>query len=1345
MFFFTLRTFCNQTLCLIMNTCFGNLFRILLVAVTFFNFFSATAQCAGTDNATTICNKETDPNLQNFDLFSVLTDATPGGSWVAESNLNTNALNTTTGELNLWNINRFGPHLFTYTNPNCDTSSATVTINLGGYPGESSQDFGDNNACQNDPSVNLFSFLDIPDGIRGPDFNGTWAPQDSQLQARLNEEIFNFVGLPIGTYTFTYTVPAVETCPERSAIIDVELRRTPNSGNPINLNICETDDMSALTAVNLFDRLDGSQDPNGIWRDINSPNTGELTNGTDFEINVQNIYNNFGPGFYSFSYTVDPNHPICDEASTIFVLCIEEQLILDATLDVECTGVVTVDYDATQLRNGTYTVAYTVTGNTLGSFSGTAANVIFTNGDAQFNLFPSLPLTTSENLTLTVTDISGGITCETTRLCTPIVTVPAVNFDLYVDPTITVSSTTGCALDDILITYANATDAAFTPLDGMIPVTYAINGVVYTDDVEFVNGNANPRVSIDRFNLGSNQIRFFETNSFIHCGDLLRSSVLNLIPAPPNPVFSILADDRCDATGLEFDFDSPDNQFINYTSVTFDVYEQNNAPAQFAPRDPNASFSNNTIGNGIDINITNRNEVSALPEGDYVFVIRSVQNDNAPCRGLSTLEIEGYAAQDITIGLTQQGRDHIFDVRLPFRIGAQSPVALETNSFEVCLDIGPVTLEDLQLNAGEDVTISITDASGQELSPTHEITQTETFNAIFSSTATDCDLGMELFTVTVVTPPSNPVLEPYVFCELTTPTVENLEVSNQNITWFTAETGGVAYQITAPLVAANAFWAEASITGGCTSPGRTRADITLVTQAEIPTALPNNFCTTSAPVINDLNVAHNDSATLTWYTALAGPPYESTSLALDANNEYWVTQTLVEGCESERVRVNFTLLDTPEPLVPLTNIFCVANGSSPTLESLNYEDDSINPVATISYFSDANGTTALDSTTALNTLTSPVYVQQSIDNACFSTITEVTFTLETIANAPSLTAVSLCAQNNPTIQDLLDRLQTQVNTTLQLYTSSTGSELIDLQTDLANSNTAIYASQTVVEGCESTDRTLVEFSLDTPEFPNVDFQRTHCLSDAPTLNNVYLGTQNITWFNAANAVIAPTESLTPNTSYFAQIELGGCLTERTEVNINLITAPTPEPSNAVANLCGIETQTIANLLQEGGNERFTIPQNTTLVWYDSETVDTRTRLDDTVVLEQGLSYYAVYQLDTDGVICESNPVAITVDLTNCDEALLKIPDAFSPNGDSFNDTFELQNIAFVFPDYEIEIYNRYGRVVFKGNVTTGFWDGKPNQSGVITNAVLPTGVYFYVINFNRSNTAPRQGQVYLKR
>lgn len=1339
-----------------MNTCFRNIFRILLItSVAFFNVSLANAQCAGTGAEVTICNKETDSNLQTFNLFDVLTNETAGGTWIADSNFDSEALDETTGLLNLWAINRFGAHTFTYMNPACDSSMASVTVKLGGYPGENNQNPGTNNVCQilkvdDDDGANiidLFIFIDTVNQMIEPDIDGTWMEDpNNMVLGVLNDEFFSFGNVPIGTYTFTYTTPDIDSCLERSAIIDVEVRKSPNPGTPLNLYLCETDDMSGLTAVNLFSRLSG-EDSNGIWTDTSSPITGEISSGTDFEIDVQNIYNNFGAGTYSFSYEVLPNHPICDKQIATFIVCIEKQLVLEGSVNVDCNGVAIVTYDSSLLNNGLYDLSYTVTGTSLGTYTNTEG-INFQNGIAQFNLLPSLPLLASETLTIQINDIGAPASCGSTVLCSSSVTVPAADFDMYLDPTITVTSTTGCALDDILITYANAIDAAFLPINGTLSVSYSVNGITFMDVVTFSNGNAVSNVPADRFMEGINQLVFFEANNFVHCGDITRSSSLNLIPAPPNPVFSIVPDDRCDATSLQFGFNSPAGEGITYNPVTFDVYQFGSEPQQFDPRDPSVSLINNTQGDGTDINITNTNDLSTLPDGDYVFVIRSVQNDNKPCRGLSPSEINNYTAQGITIGLTQNNTSHIFDARLNFRIGDPDPVALIKNTFEVCLLTQAVTLRELSIFAGSDVDITITDLAGTVLPDSYEITKDETVIAVFNSAVTGCDLGTEQITITIVNMASVPVLNPNVFCTTATNTVADLDVSAQDIVWYDAEINGVVYNTTDEIDPNKMYWAEITISGGCVSTNRTKAVINFVDKATAPIPLLNEFCSAATTTIIDLMVEVDPAAIITWYTSDSGPAYTSTTLPLDDTNEYWVTQTIAVGCESDRVQVTYTLADIAINPEPTDNTFCNANDVVLTLNDLRYNETSILREGVLLYFSDLAGTITIPSSELLENVTAPIYVQQVAAGACESEIVEINFTLQGIAPKPIVNTEILCFENNPIVQDLIILLENQTGSDITLYADETTDIAVNVNLELVSFSGTLYAGQTITAGCESKERALVNFVLENPIISQSDFIQTHCANTLPTLGDVYVGNDTVLWFDENNNMLLTSETLQDGRSYFAQIEKNTCLSSSLEIVISLINVQDPVAIFSNADFCGIEAYTIMDLLtDESGNLRFTQPLNHTLVWYDSNDVSTRNVLDNATILESGI-YYAVYQVETtsagESFVCESNSLAITVDLTVCPTDVLIIPDAFSPNGDTINDTFELQNIQFVYPDYNIEIYNRYGRVVFKGDTSIGFWNGKSNQAA-IGNTVLPTGVYFYVIHFNKFDKKPYQGQVYLKR
>jgi gliding motility-associated-like protein len=87
---------------------------------------------------------------------------------------------------------------------------------------------------------------------------------------------------------------------------------------------------------------------------------------------------------------------------------------------------------------------------------------------------------------------------------------------------------------------------------------------------------------------------------------------------------------------------------------------------------------------------------------------------------------------------------------------------------------------------------------------------------------------------------------------------------------------------------------------------------------------------------------------------------------------------------------------------------------------------------------------------------------------------------------------------------------------------------------------------------------------------------------------------------------------------------------------------------------------------------------------------------------------------TDG--CESVGIDIlTVELQNCQ---LQVGDAFSPNGDGFNDFFQVANIEF-YPNNTVWIYNRWGKKVLEETAYLNDW-GADND--------VTAGTYFYVID-----------------
>jgi gliding motility-associated-like protein len=68
-----------------------------------------------------------------------------------------------------------------------------------------------------------------------------------------------------------------------------------------------------------------------------------------------------------------------------------------------------------------------------------------------------------------------------------------------------------------------------------------------------------------------------------------------------------------------------------------------------------------------------------------------------------------------------------------------------------------------------------------------------------------------------------------------------------------------------------------------------------------------------------------------------------------------------------------------------------------------------------------------------------------------------------------------------------------------------------------------------------------------------------------------------------------------------------------------------------------------------------------------------------------------------------------------------------------------------YPNFTIEIFNRYGSSIYSGNKDVPDWDGKSSKGVRLSDGELPVGVYFYVINFNDGVKGPKQGRLYLSR
>ncbi len=93
---------------------------------------------------------------------------------------------------------------------------------------------------------------------------------------------------------------------------------------------------------------------------------------------------------------------------------------------------------------------------------------------------------------------------------------------------------------------------------------------------------------------------------------------------------------------------------------------------------------------------------------------------------------------------------------------------------------------------------------------------------------------------------------------------------------------------------------------------------------------------------------------------------------------------------------------------------------------------------------------------------------------------------------------------------------------------------------------------------------------------------------------------------------------------------------------------------------------------------------------------------------------------------ESEATPLTLPATNLN---VFIPQGFSPNGDGINDLFVIRGTNGLTVD--LEVYNRWGNLVYKNADYKNDWDGRSNTNlNIGTSQGLPEGTYFYVVRLS---------------
>lgn len=297
---------------------------------------------------------------------------------------------------------------------------------------------------------------------------------------------------------------------------------------------------------------------------------------------------------------------------------------------------------------------------------------------------------------------------------------------------------------------------------------------------------------------------------------------------------------------------------------------------------------------------------------------------------------------------------------------------------------------------------------------------------------------------------------------------------------------------------------------------------------------------------------------------------------------------------------------------------------------------------------------------------------------------------------------------------------------------------------LANTGTTVISASNLMNNTTLCDVSLNNvsdgfFVNPIPSAPTVNNLQTFCKVDGATIANLSPRGAQYKWYvsQTATTPLADTYVLKTENLYVRETSSANCTSAPTAVSIVVNDTPAPVLNSGGADFCGLKNPTISDLSKATN-------VSSTVTWYDAK--ENGNLLKSTTLLVHNAVYYG-YDLSTITDCISDNYLEVAVSLKDCDASEFDffIPDGFSPNGDNVNDTFRIPDIEFLYPDYSLEIFNRYGNVMFKGNINKPNWDGRNSESAGFGDGIAANGVYFYIINFNKDNKPPKQGRLYLNR
>ena len=494
-----------------------------------------------------------------------------------------------------------------------------------------------------------------------------------------------------------------------------------------------------------------------------------------------------------------------------------------------------------------------------------------------------------------------------------------------------------------------------------------------------------------------------------------------------------------------------------------------------------------------------------------------------------------------------------------------------------------------------------------------------------------------------------------------------------------------------------------------------------------------------------------------WYDAPTGGTLLATggsftTSEINTSQIFYLEITRNSCLIQERIPFEVDVLPTATAGDLLTTNFDICAGGSVELAATS----SVNN-ATIGYYTDADLTMQLTDLEVMPTQTTTYYVTVSGDGVCENLPGEAAMITVNVSDpgtpTTDMATQSFCAE--ATVADLMTNEGNVV-----WYADEEGDTLLD-DTEVLVDGMTYYAGFDPASGCASNDLLAVRVNLATNIAPTIDgLLDGICLMQEVTYTTDS-GKEDYLWDIDGGEIVAGGElsdnsvtvrwtSLLNTSVSVSYMDTGNCSTELMEmIDVNVVNCSDLALSISVDNLSPMigDDVTFTIRVDNLGNSDFRDIMIRDIIdsGYRLKSVTAAmgefsmvskewsipmlranafAEVRVTVEVLEGDDYMNMVELVSSDPVdtnAANNEAQITIN-----PICLLVYNEFTPNNDGSNDVFRIDCIEN-YPNNKLEVYNRYGDLVYETRGYQNDWDGTANKGAIFTNKPLPVGTYYYVL------------------